>query len=166
MAGVRTKSHVAQDRGKWSTIFVRLGDLPQGFSLMTLLPARRLARGFAQTFDPSRLLQPVARRRLAAVRAVQSQPALKFNDPRFQSRDLSRLRGNQRNEFFPRWLGRRISIHRTLESKTDSAVQKNLQAQFCKTACPTWAGTPNRDWCSNPCACGNLVTSIRTRRFG
>ena len=85
--------------------FVGISDLSQGLAFVTLLPARLLAGRFAQTLHPRRLLQPIARRRLAAVRTVQSEPALKFGDPRFQGRDLGRLRRNQRNQFFPRWLG-------------------------------------------------------------
>ena len=36
----------------------------------------------------------------------------------FQSRDVGRLPRNKRKESFPRWLGRRIAIHRILESET------------------------------------------------
>src|SRR5450756_1619098 len=88
-----------------------------------------------------RLLQSIARWRLAAVRTVQTKPALKFGDMRFQSRDLGRLRRDQRNQLFPRWLGRRIRIHRILESNPDSDVQKNLRARLRQTAYPTWAET-------------------------
>src|SRR5215470_7695926 len=35
-------------------------------------------------------------------------------------------RRNQRNEFFSRWLCLRFGIHRILESKSDSAVEKIL----------------------------------------
>ena len=93
---------------------VGLGDLPQGRSWMTFLPARRLVRWFAQTLDPSRLVQPVARRRLAAVGAVQSEPALEIGDPSLQSRNLGRLRPDQRNQLFPRWRARRLSIDESL----------------------------------------------------
>src|ERR1700704_2385112 len=115
---------------------VGIDDLSQGLAFVTLLPTRLLARPFAQTRHPRRLLQPIARRRLAAVRTVQSETALKFGNLRFESRDLGCLRRDQCNQFFPRWLGRRISIHRILESKTDSAVQPNLQARFPKTSSP------------------------------
>ena len=60
---------------------VRIRDLSQGLALVTLLPAPWLARPFPQALHPYRLLQSIARRRLAAVRAVQSEPALKFRDP-------------------------------------------------------------------------------------
>src|ERR1017187_3273112 len=123
----------------------RRGDLPEGLSFMTFLPARRLVRWLAQTLDPRRLFQPVTRRRLAAIRAVQSEPALKFSDMRFQSRDLGRLRRDQRNQLFPRWLGWRSRIHRILESNPDSDVQKNLRARLRQTAYPTWAETLSFD---------------------
>jgi hypothetical protein len=52
-----------------------------------------------------------------AVRTVQSEPALKFGD-------MGSQRRNQRNEFFSRWLCLRFGIHRILESKSDSVVEK------------------------------------------
>src|SRR5664280_10139 len=67
-----------------------------------------------------------------------------------QCRDLSRLRRNQRNKLFPRWLDWRVAIHRILESELASIVHKNLRAQQT-LAChrqlrrpcrkPTWAVT-------------------------
>ena len=60
--------------------FVGISDLSQGLAFVTLLPTRLIAGRFAQTRHPRRLLQPIARRRLAAVRTVQSEPALKFGD--------------------------------------------------------------------------------------
>jgi hypothetical protein len=74
---------------------VGIDDLSQGLAFVTLLPTRLLAGPFAQTRHPRRLLQPIARRRLAAVRTVQSETALKLGD-------MSSQRRNQRNEFFPR----------------------------------------------------------------
>src|ERR1700746_2433759 len=110
------------------------GDLLQGLALMSLLAARRLVRWSAQALGPGgarRFFEPVARRRLAAVRTVQPEPPLKLGDPRLQSRDLRRLRRDQRNQLFTRRLALRIRIrtHRILESKADSAVEKNLPAQ-------------------------------------
>ena len=93
---------------------VRLGNLPQGLAFMTFLPARRLVRRFAQARHPRRLLEPVTRRRLAAVGTVQSKPSLKLGDTRFQGRDLGRLRLDQCNQFFPRWLAWRLRIHESL----------------------------------------------------
>src|SRR5579864_7164663 len=110
------------------------GDLLQGLALMSLLAARRLVRWSAQALGPGgarRFFEPVARRRLAAVRTVQPEPPLKLGDPRLQSRDLRRLRRDQRNQLFTRRLALRIRIrtHRILESKADSALEKNLPAQ-------------------------------------
>src|ERR1700745_3640196 len=110
------------------------GDLLQGLALMSLLAARRLVRWSARAWGPGgarRFFDPAARRRLAAVRTVQPEPPLKLGDPRLQSRDLRRLRRDQRNQLFTRPLPLRIRIrtHRILESKADSAVEKNLPAQ-------------------------------------
>src|ERR1700692_1731449 len=72
---------------------VGYGDLLQGLPLVTLLAARGPVRWSAQAFGPRRprrLIEPVARRWLAAVGTIQSEPALKFRKTRFQSRDLGR----------------------------------------------------------------------------
>jgi hypothetical protein len=53
-------------------------DPTQRLSAMTLLSARCLARSFPQARRPRRLLQPVTRRWLAAVAAVQPQSAFQF----------------------------------------------------------------------------------------
>jgi hypothetical protein len=55
-------------------------DLPQGLPVMTFLSARLFAGRLAQARHTRRLLQPVARWRLAAVGAVQSKPAFEFGD--------------------------------------------------------------------------------------
>ena len=58
---------------------VGLGDLAQRVAAVTLLAAARLARARAQALQDARLLlQPVARRRLGAVGAVQTQPSPKL----------------------------------------------------------------------------------------
>jgi len=125
-------------RAGWRKVIdglVGLGDLEQRFSFMAFLSARRPSRWLARTLDPRRLFEPVARRRFAAVGTVQSEPALKFGDMRLQSRNFGRLRRDQRNQLLPRWLGLRIRIiHRILESKPDSAVEKNLHAQIAEHA--------------------------------
>src|ERR1700722_3776151 len=120
-ARFRVEAHAAHRTGRRVMIddFVGISDLSQGLAFVTLLPTRFLAGPFAQTRHPRRLLQPIARRRLAAVRTVQSEPTLKFGDMRSQRR-------NQRNEFFSRWLCLRFGIHRIFESKSDSAVEKIL----------------------------------------
>ena len=111
---------------------VGVDNLPQGLALMTFLSSGLLARGFAQTRHARRLLQTVARRRLAAVRTVQSEPALKFGD-------MGSQRRNQRNEFFSRWLCLRFGIHRILESKSDSVVEKILHGCLRETMQPNLA---------------------------
>src|SRR6516225_9600891 len=88
----------------------RIVNLPQGLAFMTFWLVRR----FAQARHPRRLLEPVTRRRLAAVGTVQSQPSLKFGDTHFQGRDLGRLRLDQCNQFSPRWLAWRLRIHESL----------------------------------------------------
>jgi hypothetical protein len=52
---------------------------------MPLLTAGGLSRWLAQVSDPSRLLQPIARRRLAAVAAVEGEPALQLGDVGLQA---------------------------------------------------------------------------------
>ena len=93
---------------------VRIRDLSQGLALVTLLPAPLLAGAFPQALHPYRLLQSIARRRLAAVRAVQSEPTLKFRDPGFQRRVFSPQRPNQRDQFFPGRLAFRFANHSIL----------------------------------------------------
>jgi hypothetical protein len=96
-ARFRVEAHAAHRTGRRIMIddFVGIRDLSQGLAFVTLLPTRFLAGPFAQTRHPRRLLQPIARWRLAAVRTVQSEPALKFGD-------MGPQRRNQRNEFFAR----------------------------------------------------------------
>src|SRR5580700_3332098 len=79
-ARFRVEAHAAHRTGRRIMIddFVGISDLSQGLAFVTLLPTRFLAGPFTQTRHPRRLLQPIARRRLAAVRTVQSEPALKF----------------------------------------------------------------------------------------
>ena len=105
---------------------VRIRDLSQGLALVTLLPAPLLAGAFPQALHPYRLLQSIARRRLAAVRAVQSELTLKFRDPGFQRRVFSPQRPNQRDQFFPGRLAFRFANYSILKSKTGSAVERNL----------------------------------------
>ena len=89
------------------------------------LPQRRRRKTLAQISHPRRLLQPIARRRLAAVRTVQFEPALKFGHPCFQGRIFSPQRRNQRDQFFFGQLAWRLANHPILKSKT-SSVQRNL----------------------------------------
>src|SRR6516165_1381853 len=121
---------------------VRLGNLPQGLAFMTILPARWLVRRFAQARHPRRLLEPVTRWRLAAVGTVQSQPSLKFGDTRFQGRDLGRLRLDQCNQFFPRWLTWRLRIHESL-NRNEIPLSRKISGSTIKKCLPTWAVTKN-----------------------
>src|SRR3984957_9051469 len=137
-ARFRVEAHAAHRTGRRVMIddFVGISDLSQGLAFVTLLPTRFLAGPFAQTRHPRRLLQPIARRRLAAVRTVQSEPTLKFGDMRSQRR-------NQRNEFFSRWLCLRFGIHRIFESKSDSAVEKILHGCLREKMQPNLASYAN-----------------------
>src|ERR1700683_4860978 len=124
-ARFRVEAHAAHRTGRRIMIddFVGISDLSQGLAFVTLLPTRFLAGPFAQTRHPRRLLQPIARRRLAAVRTVPSEPALKFGA-------MGSQRRSQRNEFFSRWLCLRFGIHRILESS-----QIPLSRKFCTVVC-------------------------------
>ncbi len=66
---------------------VRCCYLTQSVARMTLLAPRPLARSSAQALDPSRLLQPVAGWRLAAVAAVETEPVFQIENPSFQRSD-------------------------------------------------------------------------------
>ena len=105
---------------------VGISDLSQGLAFVTHLPARLLAGTLAEISHPRRLLQPIARRRLAAVRAVQFEPALKFGHPCFQGRIFSPQRRNQRDQFLLGQLAWRLANYPILQLKTASAVQRNL----------------------------------------
>src|SRR6202023_411856 len=89
---------------------------------------------------------PRARRRLATGRTVHAEPALKFGD-------MGSQRRNQRDEFFSRWLCLRFGIHRILESKSDSAVEKILHGCLREKMQPNLASymkTPSRSQ-ATPC---------------
>src|SRR4029077_953336 len=81
-ARFRVEPHAAPLTARRGLIhdFVGIAALSQSLAFVTLLPTRLLAGPFAQARHPRRLLQPIARRRLSAVRTVQSDPALKFGD--------------------------------------------------------------------------------------
>src|ERR1700722_952404 len=150
-ARFRVEAHAAHRTGRRVMIddFVGISDLSQGLAFVTLLPTRFLAGPFAQTRHPRRLLQPIARRRLAAVRTVQSEPTLKFGDMRSQRR-------NQRNEFFSRWLCLRFGIHRIFESKSDSAVEKILHGCLREKMQPNLASYLKTREESSFCCCLTL----------
>ena len=71
---------------------VGLGDLAQRIAAMAFLAAAPLARARAQAAQYARLLlQPVARRRLGAVGAVQAQPSPKLGHLSAKTLDLACL---------------------------------------------------------------------------
>jgi hypothetical protein len=113
------------DRWKMIDDHVGLGGLPKGLTPVALLPARLFAGRLAQARHPRWPSQPVARRRLAAVGAVQAETTLKLRHARHKLGDMRSLRLNQRNQFFSRRNIRRYSDHPILESETDSHVQEN-----------------------------------------
>src|SRR6202051_2419855 len=77
-----------------------LGALPQRVARVALLAAALLAGLAAQTAGrPRLLLQPVARRRLRAVRAVQPQAAQKLGHQGLELRDPAVLRSQQLLDF-------------------------------------------------------------------
>src|SRR5208283_3827550 len=153
-----TPRHVQRQRraafgaGRGKVIFdsVGLGSLPQRLALVALLPAR-LPLGFlAQAAHPRQLLQPIARRRLAAVRTVQAEPALEFRDPRLQSGNFGRLRPDQRNRLFPRRLVQRFENHPILESEPESAVQKILTPNQARPQFPNLGSYEKSGFAAGP----------------
>ncbi len=98
---------------------IGIGDLPQRAALVAGLAAARLARAAAQAARDARLLlQPVARRRLGAVRAVLPQLSAKVRHFSLKRRDPPSQRGDQLFDF-----GR--ENHPTLDSDSSPAVSKN-----------------------------------------
>ena len=99
--------------------------LPESLALVAFLPARLFVQALAQARHPRRLLHPVARRRLAAVGAVQAEPPLEFRNPSHKRGDLHRLRLVERDQFFTGRSIWRFSDHPILESESASRVHKN-----------------------------------------
>src|SRR5208337_3130152 len=83
-----------------------------------------------------RLLQPVAGWRLAAVTAVQAEPALQLRDTGLQNCNLGRLRLYQRNQFFPRRFRLRIAIHESLNRNAIPLSRKIYWRDIESTANP------------------------------
>src|SRR5208282_977398 len=116
----RGQRRAARRAGRWIMIDGDIGCFgpAQRLPRMALLTAGLLARRLPQAADAGRLLQPVARWRLAAVAAVQLKPALQLGDLRPQRRHLNRvarlLRQQQRDEVVVRELAERGTIHRLL----------------------------------------------------
>ena len=118
---------------------VGFGDLAQGLALVALLPARLAARLLAQApgappllLPRRRLAQSIAGRRLAAVGAVQAEPALKFVEP-------CRQRQHQIDQFVFRQEGKGFTIHWILESHHPLLVNQNLGIPVHQTykICPS-----------------------------
>jgi hypothetical protein len=124
-AGRQRATTSRTDRRKMIDDHVGVGGLPQGLALVAVLPAGLFAGGLAQARHPRRRLQPVARRRLAAVGTVQTEPTLQFRNAGHKRSDLRRLRLNQRNQRFTGRSINRLGNHPILESESDSSVQKN-----------------------------------------
>src|SRR5208337_2630995 len=101
-----------------------------------LLAARLFVRWFSRTAHPRRLLQPVAGWRLAAVTAVQAEPALQLRDTGLQNCNLGRLRLYQRNQFFPRRFRLRIAIHESLNRNAIPLSRKIYWRDIESTANP------------------------------
>ena len=115
---------------------IRLGDLFQCVPAMPFLPAARLAGFAAKTAkNTRRLLQPIARRRLAAVRTVLVQLPPKVGDLlaqrhilRPQNLNFALKRGNQLPD-----LGR--ENHSYLDSYFARPVSKNRSPRIVSKNC-------------------------------
>ena len=133
------------DNGRWWRQVSR--PARKRFTRMALLTAGLLARPFPQTADPRRLLQPVAGRWLAAVAAVQPEPALQFRDPCSQRRHLggvARLLPKQQgNEVLLRELFKGGAIHRLLRvAAPESAIRTPAATVSSGRPSPADAGVP------------------------
>ena len=125
---VRVEARAAPRAGRRVMIddVIGISDLPQGLAFVTRLPARLLGRSFPQARHPRRLPQSIARRRLAAVRTVQSELALEFGNPRLQRFILGPQRRYQRDQVFRGRRARRFANHPILESEAAYEVEENL----------------------------------------
>ena len=104
LADLRIRREMRQtmlaDLGRMLDDRVRLGDLAQRVAVVTALPSARLARARAQALqDPGLLLQSVARRRLGAVGAVQTQAPPKLGVLGPKRFDLASERIDQLHNF-------------------------------------------------------------------
>ena len=140
-ARVRIQARAAPGAGRRVMIDhdVGIGDLPQRLAFVALLPARFLAGPVPQARHPRRLLQPITRRRLAAVRTVQPEPALELRQPRLQRRILGLQGRDQREKVVHRWrTRRRFASYPMLESEPVSPSREFFAEPRCR---PTWAVT-------------------------
>ena len=90
---------------------------------MALLPPGFLPDRSRRLLRPRRLRQPIAQRRLAAIRAVQPEPALELRQPRLQRRILGLKGRDQREQVFQRRRTRQFASHLMLKSEPASAVE-------------------------------------------
>ena len=140
-ARVRIEARAAPRAGRRVMIDHDIGfsDLPQGLAFVALLPARFLAGPVPQAPRPRRLRQPIARRRLAAIRAVQPEPALELRQLRLQRRILGLKGRDQREQVFQRRRTRQFASHPMLEIGTRLRRRENF---FVEPRCRlTWAVT-------------------------
>jgi hypothetical protein len=130
--GGRDQRLAASGAGLWIVVDGRIRAFapPQRLTRMTFLAAGLLAGGLAQAAGAGRLLQAVARWRLAAVAAVQAEPAFQFGDARLQRGHLSGvtglLRQKQRNEVVLGESDERGAIHRIFRIAVPPFVNRNF----------------------------------------
>ena len=117
---IERRTAMLADTGRVRNHKIGIGDLPQRIALVALLAAAHLARTAAQAPGEAwLLLQTVARRRLGAVRTVQSQAPKGLHQCSFELGYPAVLRGNQLHDF-----GRKV--HSALDSDLPLAVSPIL----------------------------------------
>ena len=128
----RVEAHAAHRAGRRVMIdnSVGISDLSQCLAFVTLLPPGFFAGTFAQARRPRRLLQPIARRWLAAVGTVELEPALKFGEPRFRRSCSARSAAISAIRSCLGRLAWQFANHPILESKTAPAVQNLSPIQY------------------------------------
>jgi hypothetical protein len=120
---IEPRTAIAASAGLVSNHGVDIAHLPQSAPFVARLAAARLAGTSAQTSRDARfVLQPVARRRLGAIRTVQIQTPLKFGNLRPKRRYLRPQRSYQMRDF-----GR--DLHPTLDSDSSRPVGLNPKTQ-------------------------------------
>jgi hypothetical protein len=125
----------------------RLGSA-QCLARMSLLSARLLAGAFPQAVGPGRLHQPVARWRLAAVAAVQPEPALQLRNARPHRCHLGHvtrlLRQQQGDEVLLRQLFKNGAIHQFLGICRPKSCQHKSRPRAAITRRPRRFKSPER----------------------
>ena len=136
--GIRQKPRLAMlaDLGRMLDDRVGFGDLAQRVAAMAFLASARLARARAQALqNPRLLLQPVARRRLGAVGAVQIQTSPKLGVLGPKRLDLASERIDQLHDF-------ERKNHSTLESKSAHLSRKIATPQSIVRLVWLFGGSP------------------------